>query len=80
MALAVFGRRRSAAVEKQCGVPLLSKAGACWMFQKENLPSPVRRLDLRISRALVRVANGNQVQDVPGRSLSIYLWADHILS
>lgn len=50
------------------------------MFKKENLPSTICKHYLCISRALVRVANGNQVHDVPRRSLSNYLWADHILS
>lgn len=59
---------------------LLRKVRVVCVFKKENSPSPIRRHHLCISRALVRVANGNQVHDVPGRSLSDYLWADHIWS
>lgn len=59
---------------------LLSKVRVVCVLKMEDLPSPLRRHYLCISRALVRVANGNQVHDVPGRSLSDYLWADHIWS
>lgn len=59
--------------------PLLNKVGLVCMFRKDNVPSTIARHYSGISRVLEHVASGNQVHDVPGRSLSNYLWADHIL-